>query len=168
MTAEQQQAQPTMMVFRLSEGFVLDYGGYTVALTNADDLGERVRTVAKEMTGEVGFKPPEAETSQPAPQVVRHSAPEPPPTNLKEATAIPTGLEMVRDQDAGVVPTAQLETEWANARRMIAYMAAGFDNNGKEFNRKMFDAALPMFAPHLDPKEVEFELGEFLASLHEE
>lgn len=140
-----------IQIVRLNEGFVMDYQGYTTAHTNADDLAERVRQVASTTdTGLQGAVP----DAEPRGEVV---TPE-----LREATAVPSAASL------GVVPTASLETEWANARKLIAFMAAGFDTQGKMFTRKDFDAALPVFAPHINPKEVEYELSEFLAGLHED
>lgn len=156
-----QQAAPFMLVFKLTEGYVLDYGSYTVALTNPADLAKRVQDVAEQ--SEMGFQasiapPLDPRTGQPSAT--------PPTPELMEATAVPAAAPNGRTP--GVVPTTSLDGEWTNVRQMIAFMAAGFDTNGKSFTRAEWDAALPMFAPHVDPKEAEFELSEFLSSLHED
>lgn len=143
--------RPDIAIVRLNEGFVMDYLGYTTAHTNADDLAERVRAVAAQ--GELGLSVPE-----PAPG----PTPQPVTPELREATAVPSATQV------GPAQGLTREQEWENARKLIAFMAAGFDTNGKAFLRTDFDKALPLFAPNLDPKEVEFELGEFLASLHDE
>jgi hypothetical protein len=147
MTAEQM--RPDIAIVRLNEGFVMDHLGYTTAHTNADDLAERVRQVAAQ--GDAGLAVPEP-TPTPTQQAV---TPE-----LREATAVP----------AAVAPATNLSeaVQWDNARKLIAFMAAGFDANGKMFTRADFDKALPMFAPTIDHKAVEFELGEFLAGLHDD
>jgi hypothetical protein len=151
---EPQPAPPFMLVFKLTEGYVLDYGSYTVALTNPVDLAKRVQAVAEQ--SEVGFQM----QGQVPPKDLRpgldYPAPGPTP-ELIEATAVPT-----------VVPTATLEGEWENVRKMMAFMAAGFDATGRMFTRSDWDGALPIFAPHVDPKEAEYELSEFLGSLHDD
>jgi hypothetical protein len=161
---EQQAPPPFMVVFKLNEGYVLDYGAYTVALTSPADLAKRVQSVAEQ--SEVGFRDPDpVQVSSPHPGPSPLAAP--PSPELREATAVPSALERVGDQD-GVVPTIQLETEWENVRKMIAFMAAGFDSSGKAFTRKEWDYGVAQFAPHVDPKEAEFELSEFLGSLHDD
>lgn len=139
---------PDIAIYRLSEGFILDAQGYTVALTNAADLAARVEDIAGK--GEVGLS-----VAEPAPA----PTPQPVTPELREATNVPSALAPT---------TASLETQWNNVRQLIAFMAAGFDTNGKAFGRREFDAALPMFAPNVDPKEAEFELSEFLAGLHDD
>jgi hypothetical protein len=143
--------RPDIAIVRLNEGFVMDYLGYTTAHTNADVLAERVRSVASQ--GEPGLGVPE-----PTPG----ATPQPVTPELREATAVPSA--------STIAPATglALDAQWENVRKLIAFMAAGFDTNGKVFTRADFDKALPLFAPHVDPKEAEFELGEFLASLHED
>lgn len=160
---QQQGEMPFMVVLKLHEGYVLNISGYAVAITRAEELARRVGEVAAQ--SEVGFQSP-----QPQPETdisdtiqVKQGPPSPPPMDVQETASV----LQAASQDT-VVPTASLEAEWANVRQMIAFMAAGADTNGKAFTRKEWDAALPMFAPHVDPKEAEFELSEFLADLHEE
>lgn len=154
---EQRPAPPFMLIFKLTEGYVLDYGSYTVALTNPADLAKRVQSVAEQ--SEVGFQAPTTSV-----QLSDMSgAPVGPTPELIAATAVPSATKAA---PGGVVPTNQLEGEWGNVRQLIAFMAAGFDSNGKAFTRKNWDDALPMFAPHVDPKEAEFELSEFLGEMH--
>jgi hypothetical protein len=150
---EPQPAPPFMLVFKLTEGYVLDYGSYTVALTNPVDLAKRVQAVAEQ--SEVGFQGAVPVASPAINMPVVQAVP--PTPELIEATAVPT-----------VVPTATLEGEWENVRKMMAFMAAGFDATGRVFTRSDWDHALPIFAPHVDPKEAEFELSEFLGSLHDD
>lgn len=151
---------PDIAVFRLTEGFVLTYGGgHSVALTNADDLAERVRVVASE----VGFEVPTPEYG-PTSQVVEPALSEPElPITREQIRQALTPPAMPRPQ-----PNLSLEQQWNNARQLFAFFAAGFYPNGRAFTRTEYDAALPVVAPNLDPKEVEFELGEFLASLHDD
>lgn len=158
MTAnEPQQAAPLLLVYKLTEGYVLDYGAYTVALTSPVDLAKRVQEVAEQ--SEVGFQSHEPELV-PTPQKMPGQSLTP---ELIEATAVPT---VSSPRLPGVVPTNQLEGEWGNVRKMIAFFAGGYDTNGHVFGRKEWDAALSHFAPHVDPKEAEFALGEFLESMH--
>lgn len=148
---------PDIAVFRLTEGFVLTYGqGYSVALTSADDLAERVRQVASG----VGFSEPVVAPG-PVAQVVEPAPSEP---NLPAPPSPPALPAMPRP----AVPSLSLEQQWNNARQLFAFFAAGFYPNGKAFTRAEFDAAMPVVAPNLDFKEVEYELGEFLAGLHDE
>jgi hypothetical protein len=142
-----------LMIAKLNEGYVLQYGGgYTVAVTNPSDLAKRVQEVAER--SEVGFQPT-VSGAVPTPQRSN-----PPTPELIQATAVPSADR--------VVPTTTLEQEHANVRKMIAFMAAGFDENGKVFTRKDWDAALPIFAPHVNQAEAEFELSEFLSEMHPE
>jgi hypothetical protein len=161
-SVEQQDLPPFMVVLKLTEGYVLQYGGgYTVALTSPADLSTRVKDVAEQ--SEVGFQSAVTPPMDPRTGVPISTPPSP---ELIEATAVPAAVPQTMPK--GVVPTQNLEMEWANVRRMIAWMAVGFNENGLAFGRKEFDAALPMFAPHVDPKEAEYELSEFLAELHED
>jgi hypothetical protein len=158
---QQQGEMPFMVVVKLHEGYVLNVQGYAIAITRAEELARRVGEVAAQ--SEVGFQSAAPETDISDTIQVKQGPPSPPPMDV-QATA---QTLQAASQDT-VVPTASLEAEWANVRQMIAFMAAGADTNGKAFTRKEWDAALPIFAPHVDPKEAEFELSEFLADLHEE
>lgn len=147
--------QPDMAIFRLTEGYVLVHGDTTVALTSADDLAERVREVAR------GAEWKEAEPEHvPAHLVVT-------PTPHEPSPPVPP-LPVPAQVTAPPPTTLSLEQQWANARMLIAFFAAGFDANGKAFTRKEWDAAVPMFAPDLDPKQVEWELGEFMAEMRDD
>lgn len=159
--AEQDQGIPPFIVIvKLHEGYVLNIQGYTIAVTNAADLGQRVAEVAAQ--SEVGFHEPQTDISDTVVQVQGPPVQTPPPMDVQETAH---ALQPVSD---GVVPTTALETEWRNVRQMIAFMAAGFDSKGRAFLRKDWDNALPIFAPHVDPKEAEFELSEFLSELHDD
>jgi hypothetical protein len=159
-SAELQQPDAFLVVAKLNEGYVLQYGGdYTVAVTNPSDLAKRVQEVAER--SEVGFQVPMSEQFPPTHLRPNIDYPAPGPTpELMQATAVPSA-----DQ---VVPTVTLEQEWSNVRKMIAWTFAGFDEQGRAFTRKDWDAALPIFAPHVDPKEADFELSEFLSEMHPE
>jgi hypothetical protein len=161
---EQQQAElPFMVVAKLNEGYVLSVQGYGIAITNAEDLARRVGEIAA--STEVGFQSPQPQPEHDISDTIQvQQGPPPPPQMDVQATA---QTLQAASQDA-VVPTANLEAEWANVRQMIAFMAAGADTNGKAFTRKEWDAALPIFAPHVDPKEAEFELSEFLSEMHDD
>jgi hypothetical protein len=159
MSAETE-SRPDIAIVRLNEGFVMDYLGYTTAHTNADDLAERVRQVASQ--GEVGLREPAA-TPPPPQQVVTPAPHEPVPSpDLRAATAVPSAATLAP------ATNLSLAQQWANIGKLNAFMAAGFDTQGKMFTREMWDKALPMFAPNVDPKEAEFQLGEFLGSLHDD
>lgn len=164
MTSPNEQQMPLIAVFQLNEGFILDHRGYAIAVTSAEDLARRVGEIAGAATS-VFQAPATVEEA-----VAQHLDREPQHSSVPSSVASPQEVAAAlapTSQDA-VVPTAALETEWANARKMMAWMVAGFDGSGKAFTRKEFDAALPMFAPHLSPSEVEFEFGEFLSELQED
>lgn len=153
-TVAEQENAPDLSIFKLTEGFVLWYGGgISVALTSAEELSKRVLEVAKQLEGTIEPIP-----DPPHPPTMASVAPS---KALRESTAIPTTAI-----GPGVGMT--LEQEWANVEKLIAFFVAGFDSNGKLFTRREWDAAIPMFAPHVDPQEAEARLGEFLAELHDD
>lgn len=145
--------QPDITIVKLNEGFVLWYGGgYSVALTTADDLAKRVHEVALKLEGNISEAQPVTPSRTSAPVDVGVSP------DLRERTAVAA----VSSQGMS------LSQEWENVEKLMAFFAAGFDTNGKVFTRKEWDAALPVFAPHVDPQEAEARLGEFLAELHDD
>lgn len=153
--------RPDIAIVRLNEGFVMDYLGYTTAHTNADDLAERVRQVASK--GEAGFQP----GNDVAGSGLNGDAQVAGAAQLSEERR--AVAQVVAPASAVAPATGQtLTQQWENVQKLIAFFAAGFDTNGKAFGRAEWDAALPMFAPHVDPKEAEAALGEFLAELHDD
>lgn len=163
MTVPNDQAMPLIAVFQLNEGFILDHRGYAIAVTSPEDLAARVGRIAADSTSV--FQEPQTVEEAVATELNR----EPLPHSSVASHASPEEVAAaLRPVSQDVVPTAELETEWNNARQMMTWMAAGFDGKGRTFTRKEFDAALPLFAPHLNPAEVEFEFGEFLSELHED
>ncbi len=156
---------PDIVVYKLTEGFVMTYGGgYSVALSTSEQLAARVLEVGAKMEGR-GFEvPKEKSATATTVQFNTGEAPTPaPPKNappnapLKEATNIPTPATNL-----------SIEQQWENVQKLMAFFAAGFDSNGNMFTREMWDEALPIFAPQVDPKEAEALLGEYLAELHDD
>lgn len=154
MTAESPGGGADILISRLNEGFVLWYGGYTVALTTAEDLAARVLTVAKGLAGETVESPAPVQTVEAV--ASRPSRSVPPSRELKESTAVP------------IANNLSLEQQWQNVEKLMAFFGAGFDSNGRVFTRAHWDYALPKFAPNVDPAEAEARLGEFLAELHDD
>lgn len=156
---EQQDNQPFMIVVKLHEGYVLNVQGYAIAITNAADLAARVGEVAAQSEG--GFQTPPVETDITATVTqVQGPPPAPSPSEVASVFAPPPQQDVASQTD--------LDMEWTNVKQMMAFLAAGFDPTGKVFTRREWDAALPMFAPHVDPKEAEFALSEFLSELHDD
>jgi hypothetical protein len=164
MTDQSRQGEmPFMVILKLHEGYVLNVQGYGIAITNADDLAKRVGEVAAQ--SEAGFQSAQPAVAERDISDSVFAVPGPPPGAEPRPIDVVETAAALQPQADGVVPTASLESEWQNIRRMMAFMVAGFDTNGKAFTRKEWDAALPIFAPHVDPKEAEFALSEFLSEM---